>query len=94
MWLSPSFVRLDPAITSALGRSFPSHAVVAATVAFAQRAGARVIATEVASDRQLTELVGLGVDLVQGPIVGPRLHLSELREAVAIKDRGGGADDG
>ena len=70
--------RLDGTLVRSLGRSFSSHSIVAALVACASDVGARLIAPGVASEEQLHELRNLGVELVQGPIVGEPVPLSEL----------------
>jgi DNA-binding NarL/FixJ family response regulator len=76
--LSPELARLDETLVRSLGRSFSSHSIVAALVACASDVGARLIAPGVASEEQLHELRNLGVELVQGPIVGEPVPLSEL----------------
>ena len=68
--LTPELARLDPTLVRSLGQSFSSHSVVAAVAACATDIGARVIAPGVESREQLHELRNLGVELVQGPIVG------------------------
>jgi EAL domain-containing protein (putative c-di-GMP-specific phosphodiesterase class I) len=68
-------------------------------VACASDVGARLIAPGVASEEQLHELRNLGVELVQGPLIGGPIPLSELGdqpgmwEAVRVKLRGSAADD-
>ena len=76
--LSPDLARLDPTLIRDLGQTFSSHSVVAAVVACAGDVGARVIAPGVGSEEQLLELRNLGVELVQGPIVGEPIPFSEL----------------
>jgi EAL domain-containing protein (putative c-di-GMP-specific phosphodiesterase class I)/CheY-like chemotaxis protein len=76
--LSPEMARLDGTLVRSLGRSFSSHSIVAALVACASDVGARLIAPGVVSEEQLHELRNLGVELVQGPIVGEPVPLSEL----------------
>jgi DNA-binding NarL/FixJ family response regulator len=97
--LSPELARLDETLVRALGQSFSSHSIVAAMVACASDVGARLIAPGVASEEQLHELRNLGVELVQGPLIGGPIPLSELGdqpgmwEAVRVKLRGSAADD-
>ena len=97
--LSPELARLDGTLVRALGQSFSSHSIVAAMVACASDVGARLIAPGVGSEEQLQELRNLGVELVQGPIVGGPITLSELSdqhgmwEAVRVKLRSPTADE-
>ena len=97
--LSPELARLDETLVRSLGRSFSSHSIVAALVACASDVGARLIAPGVASEEQLHELRNLGVELVQGPIVGEPIPLSELRQergmwgSAEVKPQGPGADE-
>ncbi|MDP9118755.1 MAG: EAL domain-containing protein [Actinomycetota bacterium] len=89
--LSPELARLDGTLVRALGQSFSSHSIVAAMVACASDVGARLIAPGAGSEEQLQELRNLGVELVQGPVVGGPIPLSELGdqprvwEAVRVK---------
>jgi DNA-binding NarL/FixJ family response regulator len=76
--LSPELARLDGTLVRSLGQSFSTHSIVAALVACASDVGARLIAPGVVSEEQLQELRNLGVDLVQGPIVGEPIPISEL----------------
>jgi EAL domain-containing protein (putative c-di-GMP-specific phosphodiesterase class I)/CheY-like chemotaxis protein len=76
--LSPELARLDETLVRSLGQSFSTHSIVAALVACASDVGARLIAPGVVSEEQLEELRNLGVELVQGPIVGEPIPLSEL----------------
>lgn len=76
--LSPELVRLDETLVRALGQSFSSHSIAAAVAACASDVGARLIAPGVSSPEQLHELWNLGIELVQGPIVGEPIPLSEL----------------
>jgi EAL domain-containing protein (putative c-di-GMP-specific phosphodiesterase class I) len=97
--LSPELARLDETLVRSLGQSFSTHSIVAALVACASDVGARLIAPGVVSEEQLQELRNLGVDLVQGPIVGEPIPLSELREergmwgSAEVKRTGPEADD-
>jgi DNA-binding NarL/FixJ family response regulator len=97
--LSPELARLDETLVRSLGPSFSTHSIVAALVACASDVGARLIAPGVVSEEQLQELRNLGVDLVQGPIVGEPIPLSELREergmwgSAEVKRTGPEADD-
>jgi EAL domain-containing protein (putative c-di-GMP-specific phosphodiesterase class I) len=84
--LSPELVRLDETLVRTLGQSFSSHSIVAAVAACAADVGARVIASGVASPEQLHELRNLGIELVQGPIVGDPISLSELRDERTIRE--------
>jgi DNA-binding NarL/FixJ family response regulator len=84
--LSPELVRLDETLVRSLGQSFSSHSIVAAVAACAADVGARVIASGVASPEQLHELRNLGIELVQGPIVGDPISLSELRDERTIRE--------
>jgi hypothetical protein len=85
-FLSPELAQLDRTLVRPLGQSFSSHSIV-------------LIAPSVASKEQLHELGNLGVDLVQGPIVGEPQPLSELRDhrgswsASWVKVRSSSADD-
>jgi EAL domain-containing protein (putative c-di-GMP-specific phosphodiesterase class I)/CheY-like chemotaxis protein len=76
--LSPELARLDETLVRSLGQSFSTHSIVAALVACASDVGARLIAPGVVSEEQLAELRNLGVELVQGPIVGEPVPLAEL----------------
>ena len=78
--LSPELARLDETLVRALGQSFSSHSIVAAVAACAADVGAKLIAPGVTSEKQLHELRNLGVELVQGPLVGEPIPLSELAE--------------
>jgi DNA-binding NarL/FixJ family response regulator len=97
--LSPELARLDETLVRSLGRSFSSHSIVAALVACASEVGARLIAPGVVSEEQLQELRSLGVALVQGPIVGEPVPLSELSHqrgmwsSAGVKQSSAGADD-
>lgn len=84
--LSPELVRLDETLVRTLGQSFSSHSIVAAVAACASDVGARVIAPGVASREQLHELRNLGIELVQGPIVGEPISLSELRDEPRMRE--------
>jgi DNA-binding NarL/FixJ family response regulator len=84
--LSPELARLDPTLIRSLGQTFSSHSVVAAVVACAADIGARLIAPGVESDEQLHELGKLGVELVQGPIVGEPIPFSELHGSIPGDD--------
>ena len=84
--LSPDLARLDPTLVRSLGQTFSSHSVVAAVVACAGDVGARLIAPGVESEDQLLELRNLGVELVQGPIVGEPIPFSELPGQVGLWD--------
>ncbi len=76
--LSPELARLDETLVRTLGQSFSSHSIVAAVAACATDVGARLIAPGVTSPEQVHELRNLGVDLIQGPLVGEPIPLSEL----------------
>lgn len=76
--LAPDFVRLDTTLTRSIDGSFTSHAVVAAVVACANQVGARVIAAGVETEEQLAEIRSLGVQLVQGPLLGDPIPVSEV----------------
>jgi DNA-binding NarL/FixJ family response regulator len=97
--LSPELARLDQTLVRSLGRSFSSHSIVAALAACASEQGTRLIAPGVESREQLDELANLGVDLVQGPIVGEPIPLSELGDVGEpwgsswVKQRGPAADE-
>jgi DNA-binding NarL/FixJ family response regulator len=80
--LSPDLARLDPTLVRTLGQTFSSHSIVAAVVACAGDVGARLIAPGVGSEEQLHELRNLGVELVQGPIVGEPIPFSELHDQI------------
>ena len=84
--LSPDLARLDPTLVRSLGQSFSSHSVVAAVAACASDVGARLIAAGVESEEQLHELRNLGVEFVQGPIVGEPIPLSDLRRPAGVWD--------
>jgi DNA-binding NarL/FixJ family response regulator len=86
--LSPELARLDETLVRSLGKSFASHSIVAAVAACASDLGARLIAPGVSSEEQLLELGNLGVQLVEGPIVGAPIPLSELEDE---RDRWGGS---
>jgi len=76
--ISPEFARLDHTLTRSVSDSFSNHAIVASATACAAEVGAKVIAADVASDDQLEELLGLGVGMIQGPIVSDPLTVTEL----------------
>jgi DNA-binding NarL/FixJ family response regulator len=84
--LSPDLARLDPTLIRSLGQTFSSHSVVAAVVACARDVGARLTAPGVESEDQLLELRNLGVEFVQGPIVGAPIPFSELPGQVGLWD--------
>jgi DNA-binding NarL/FixJ family response regulator len=98
-FLSPDYARIDETLSRSLGHSFSSHSIVAALAACADDVGAQVIATGVASYEQLREVRNLGVSLVQGPLVGEPILLSELHgdpdgwSAPRIKESAGLVDD-
>jgi EAL domain-containing protein (putative c-di-GMP-specific phosphodiesterase class I)/CheY-like chemotaxis protein len=87
--LSPELARLDETLVRSLGQSFSTHSIVAALVACASDVGARLIAPGVVSEEQLEELRNLGVELVQGPIVGEPIPLSELTHERGMWDAAG-----
>jgi DNA-binding NarL/FixJ family response regulator len=97
--LSPEIARLDETLVRTLGQSFSSHSIVAAVSACASDVGARLIAPGVTSQEQLDELLNLGVELVQGPLVGDPIPLSELGDQAglwkepSVKLRSRAADD-
>jgi DNA-binding NarL/FixJ family response regulator len=97
--LSPEIARLDETLVRTLGQSFSSHSIVAAVSACASDVGARLIAPGVTSQEQLDELRNLGVELVQGPLVGDPIPLSELGDQAglwkepSVKLRSRAADD-
>ena len=97
--LSPELARLDGTLVRSLGQSFSTHSIVAALVACASDVGARLIAPGVVSEEQLHELRNLGVELVQGPIVGEPVPLSELSHergmwgSAEVKPRSPDADE-
>jgi DNA-binding NarL/FixJ family response regulator len=97
--LSPEIARLDETLVRTLGQSFSSHSIVAAVSACASDVGARLIAPGVTSHEQLDELRNLGVELVQGPLVGDPIPLSELSDQTglwkepSVKLRSRAADD-
>jgi DNA-binding NarL/FixJ family response regulator len=78
--LTPEIARLDETLVRTLGQSFSSHSIVAAVAACAADVGAKLIAPGVTSGEQLHELRNLGIELVQGPLVGEPIPLSELPE--------------
>ena len=78
--LSPEMARLDETLVRTLGQSFSSHSIVAAVAACAADVGATLIAPGVTSEEQLHELRNLGIQLVQGPLIGEPIPLSELPE--------------
>lgn len=82
--LSPELARLDETLVRTLGQSFSSHAIVAAVAACASDVGAKVIAAGVTSPEQLHELRNLGIELVQGPIVGEPIPLSGLGDQAGM----------
>jgi DNA-binding NarL/FixJ family response regulator len=84
--LSPEIARLDETLVRALGHSFSSHSIVAAVAACASDVGATLIAPGVTSQEQLQELRNLGVELVQGPLVGEPLPLSELGDLAGDRE--------
>jgi EAL domain-containing protein (putative c-di-GMP-specific phosphodiesterase class I) len=81
--LSPTYVRIDAALTDHVDRDPSRHAVVATVAAWTIEAGAVPIAERVISQTQLEELGRLGVRCVQGPHLSPPLHLAELGQAPA-----------
>lgn len=97
--LSPELARLDGTLVRSLGQSFSTHSIVAALVACADDVGARLIAPGVVSEEQLQELRNLGVDLIQGPIVGDPIPISELTHergmwgSTGVKRRSPDADE-
>jgi DNA-binding NarL/FixJ family response regulator len=96
--LSPDLARLDQTLVRPLGQSFSSHSIVAAVAACASDLGARLIASGITSEEQLLELRNLGIELIQGPIVGGPIPLSELRRdgalgSAGVKLRAPGADE-
>jgi len=89
--LAPDFVTIDTALTNTVDEDEARHAVVAAVVARADQLGARTIADNVTSTRQLEELIGLGVGLVQGPLL-ERLAGTPFRpQAFRLADPGADA---
>jgi EAL domain-containing protein (putative c-di-GMP-specific phosphodiesterase class I) len=78
--IAPEFARLDHALTRSVSDSFSNHAIVASATACAAEVGARVIAADVASGDQLEELRALGVEMIQGPLLGEPLTVAGLGE--------------
>ena len=90
--LSPDFVVIDTALTDTVDEDEARHAVVAAVVARANQLGASTIATDVASTRQLEELICLGVRLVQGPLLERLGPIAPVRlRALSSSDPGADA---
>jgi DNA-binding NarL/FixJ family response regulator len=79
--LSPTYVRIDPALTDRVDRDPSRHAVVATVAAWTIEAEAVPIAERVISRAQLEELGRLGVRCVQGLHLSAPSHLAELGRA-------------
>ena len=67
--LAPDILKIDTALTDAVDGDEARHAVVAVLAARAHQLGARALADHVTSIRQVEELTGLGVRLLQGPLL-------------------------
>jgi len=67
--LAPDLLKIDTVLTDAVDGDEARHAVVAALTSRADQLGARAIADHVTSIRQVEELTGLGVGLLQGPLL-------------------------
>jgi len=65
----PDFIALDPAITSGAPSNPTLIDAVQLVLRFAARINARLIATDVADDKQLKALRRVGVDLVCGEVI-------------------------
>jgi DNA-binding NarL/FixJ family response regulator len=79
--LSPTYVRIDAALTDHVDLDPSRHAVVATVAAWTIEAGAVPIAERVISQTQLEELGRLGVRCAQGSYLSGPSHLAELGRA-------------
>jgi EAL domain-containing protein (putative c-di-GMP-specific phosphodiesterase class I)/ActR/RegA family two-component response regulator len=67
--LAPDLLKMDTALTDSVEGDEARHAVVAALASRAEQLGAEAVADHVTSIRQVEELTGLGVGLLQGPLL-------------------------
>jgi hypothetical protein len=81
--LRPSFVRLDPGLTTGIDRSSARFNLTEALLRHGRRTGARAIAVGVTRRGELDALLALGVELVQGPVLCDALHPPAPRETLA-----------
>jgi EAL domain-containing protein (putative c-di-GMP-specific phosphodiesterase class I) len=69
--VAPSVLTLDPELGRRAGADPRRAALVEALVALGRRTGGHVLAPGLVDDDQLVKLRGLGVRLVQGPLLAP-----------------------
>lgn len=68
--LRPSYLKLDRALISGIDASPDRQALVEALVGYAQRTGSRIVAEGIETEAELRAVKALGVDLVQGYLLG------------------------
>ncbi len=69
--LRPGYIRVGGMFTAEVDRDPARAAVIEALMAVSSRIGARFVAGEIPGEPELHTLIRLGVQLVQGPVLGP-----------------------
>jgi EAL domain-containing protein (putative c-di-GMP-specific phosphodiesterase class I) len=84
--LSPDMIKLDMSLTRGIDQDPKLRAMASALIAFARETGSTVIAEGVETAGELDALRGLGVNKVQGFLLGQPMELSEA-ERLTEADR-------
>jgi len=84
--LSPDMIKLDMSLTRGIDQDPTLRAMASALIAFARETGSTVIAEGVETAGELDALRGLGVNKVQGFLLGQPMELSEA-ECLSEADR-------
>lgn len=90
--VAPAVLTLDPEMTRRATADARRSGLVGALVALARRIGGHVFAPGVIADDQLTHLRGLGVRLVQGPLLATRGWQPGMPVNVPVGTGGTGRD--
>ncbi|MCW2494869.1 EAL domain-containing protein [Jatrophihabitans sp.] len=82
--LAPDVVKIDRSLVTKIDVDATQQAMVAAVVAFAHTVGITVVAEGVETTAQLLQLTQLGVDEVQGYLLGPPQRAAEATAPEAL----------
>ena len=86
--LAPDLIKLDRALISGIGIDGSRRAMVAALLAFARETGADIVAEGVETASELAMLRVLGIDLVQGYLMGRPVSCAEAFLTFGDRSRG------
>lgn len=84
--LSPDMIKLDISLTRGIDADPTLRAMASALIAFARETGSTVIAEGVETPAELDTLRGLGVNKVQGFLLGEPMELAEA-ERLSVADQ-------